>query len=311
MNGTTKILIGLGSIFCLVLLGLGSGAFSQGYSDEFQTAEVGGVYQPMGWNTFEASWLIGHRVLTPLGEELGQISSLVIDKTNGQVALVVLSDVPNLGGEPLALPYSSITNIGAGTCEFNPGSMVIGPSLEPNYVIGSDPYIYALTLGGHPEFYVSTSSMDVAWLTDVYRTYGQVPYWEAAGQQAPSSLELFASTRLMGAEIQLSSGETAGEINDFVIDSSDGHIAFLVFSHVPGRPDTLVAVPFGALSTRENGFVLDTSKEQLASAPSFDEFADLNNMRWAENDYRHFGLEPYWTERMQMAPASSEEYMEP
>lgn len=305
MNSTTKILIGLGSIFCLVLLG--SSAFSQSYSDEFQTAEVGGVYQPMGWNTFEASWLIGHRVLTPLGAELGQISELVIDRTNGRIALVVLSDVPNIGAMRLAIPYSSITNIGANTCDFDPGTMVIGPSLEPNYVINSDPYIYALTLGGHPEIYVSTSSMDVAWLTDVYRTYGQVPYWEAAGQQEPSSLELFDSSRLMGAEIQLSSGEAAGEINDFVIDSSDGHIAFLVFSDVPGRPDTLVAVPFGALSTRENSFVLDTSKDQLASAPSFDEFADLNNMRWAENDYRHFGLEPYWTE---MTPAESE-YMEP
>ena len=303
MNSTTKILIGLGSIFCLVLFG--SSTFSQAYSDEFQTAEVGGVYQPMGWNTFEASWLIGHRVLTPLQSAyLGQISGLVIDRTNGRIALVVLSDVPNIGARRLVLPYSSITDIGQDKCIFNPGDMVFGPSLEPNYVF-NDPYIYGLTLAGYPEFYPFPSPMDVAWLTDIYRTYGQVPYWEAAGQQEPSSLELIDSSRLMGAQVQLSSGEAAGEINDFVIDSSDGHIAFLVLSDVPGRPDTLVAVPFNALSTRENTFVLDTSKEQLASALSFDESADLNNMRWAENVYRHFGLEPYWTERTKMAPASS------
>jgi len=233
---------------------------------------------------------------------LGQISSLVIDKTNGQVALVVLSDVPNLGGESLAIPFSSITNIGAGTCEFNPGSMEIGPSLEPNYVT-DDPYVYALTrFPSYSEFYGLPSTIDVAWLTDIYRHYGQVPYWVAEGEQAPSSMELFESTRLMGAEIQLSSGRAAGEINDFVIDPSDGRIAFLVLSDVPGRPDTLVAVPFSTLSTGENGFVLDTSKEQLASAPSFEEFTDLNNIRWAENVYRYFGLEPYWTERMEMAP---------
>lgn len=309
MNSTTKILIGLGSVFCLILLGIGSGAFSQGYSDEFQTAEVGGVYQPMGWNTFEASWLIGHQVETTTGAMLGQISGLVIDKTNGRIALVVLSDVPNLGAEELAIPYSSITNIGAGTCEFNPGSMEIGPSLGPNYVT-DDPYVYALTLyPSYSEFYGLPSTIDVAWLTDIYRHYGQVPYWVAEGEQAPSSLELFESSRLMGASVQLSSGEAAGGIHDFLIDSSDGRIAFLVLSDVPARPATFIAVPFAELSTRENGFVLNVTNEQLAYAVGFDE-SELNNMRWAENVYRHFGLEPYWTERMEMGPAPSED-MEP
>ncbi len=303
MNKMTKILVGLGSIFCLILLG--SGVFSQGYSDEFQTAEVGGVYQPMGWNTFEASWLIGHQVTTTTGAILGQISSLVIDRTNGQVALVVLSDVPNLGGEPLAIPYSSITNIGADTCEFNPGSMEIGPSLEPNYVT-SDPYVYALTrFPSYSEFYGLPSTIDVAWLTDIYRHYGQIPYWVAEGEQPPSSLELFESSRLMGASVQLSGGEGAGEIHDFVIDSSDGRIAFLVLSDFPGRPTTFIAVPFAELSIRENGFVLNATNEQLTYAVPFEE-SELNNVRWAENVYRHFGLEPYWTEKTQMAPAPSE-----
>ena len=307
MNKKIKILVGLSSIFCLVLLG--SGVFSRGYSDEFQTAEVGGVYQPMGWNTFEASWLIGHRVTTPTGADLGQISSLVIDKTNGQVAVVVLSDVPNLGAEVLAIPYSSITNIGAGTCEFNPGSMEIGPSLEPNFVT-TDPYVYALTrYPSYSEFYGLPSSIDVAWLTDIYRHYGQIPYWVAEGGQPPSSLELFESSRLMGASVQLSSGEAAGEIHDFLIDSSDGRIAFLVLSDVPARPATFIAVPFAELSIRENGFVLNATNEQLAFAVGFDE-SELNNMRWAENVYRHFGLEPYWTERTEMAPTPSEDSME-
>jgi sporulation protein YlmC with PRC-barrel domain len=308
MNSLTKIFIGLGSIFCLVLLG--SGVFSQAYSDEFPTAEVGGVYQPMGWNTFQASWLIGHQVETTTGATLGQISSFVVDRTNGRIALVVLSDVPNLGAEPLAIPYSSITNIGAGTCEFNQGSMEIGPSLGPNYTT-DDPYVYALTrFPSYSEFYGLPSTIDVAWLADIYRHYGQVPYWEAEGQQSPSSLELFDSDRLMGAQIQLSSGEAAGEIHDFVVDSSDGRIAFVVVSDFPERPTTLIAVPFAELSSRENGFVLNVTNDQLALAVGFDE-SELNNMRWAENEYRYFGLEPYWTERMEMAPASSEEGMEP
>jgi hypothetical protein len=77
MNKTEKIHLAIGSIFCLVLLG--SSAFAQGYN-EFPEATVGATYQPMGWDTYEASWLIGHRVATKEGGDLGQISSLVIDK---------------------------------------------------------------------------------------------------------------------------------------------------------------------------------------------------------------------------------------
>ena len=315
MNRTEKILITLGSIFCLLLLG--SSAFAQGDS-EFPEAIVGASYQPTGWSTFEASWLIGHNVTTKEGADLGQISSLVIDKTNGRIALVVLSDVPNLEAGLLAIPYSSITNIGADSCDFDAGDMEIGVASGL-----SDPYIEAVTrYASDSKFYGLPAVMDAAWLAEIYRHYGQVPYWTGKGEQSPQALELYETTELMGAGVQLSDGEGAGQINDFVIDSSGGHIAFLVLSDVPGREASLIAVPFSALSTREeNGFVLDTSREHLAIASGFDEFADLNNPRWAEDVYRYFGQEPYWTIEGQMeSPTmgqpmkeekSEEEYMEP
>jgi sporulation protein YlmC with PRC-barrel domain len=296
MDKTTKILIGLSSIFCLVLLG--SSAFAQGYN-EFPEATVGATYQPMGWDTYEASGLVGHRVTTKEGGDLGQISSLVIDKTNGRVALVVLSDVPNLGAELLAIPFTSIVRIGQETFEFSPGGMEIGVASG-----FSDPYIEAVTqYPSYSKFYGLPSVMDVAWLTDIYRHYGQVPYWAEKGEQSPIALELYENTRLMGAEVQLPDEEAAGQINDFVIDSSDGRIAFLVLSDVAGRGDTLVAVPFSALSTRGgNVFVLNITREQLAIASGFDEFADLSNPRWAGDVYRYFGQQPYWTEKGEKAP---------
>jgi sporulation protein YlmC with PRC-barrel domain len=296
MNKTERILVALGSIFCLVLLG--SGAFAQGYN-EFHEGAVGATYQPMGWDTYEASGLVGHRVTTKEGGDLGQISSLVIDKTNGRIALVILSDVPGLGDERLAIPYSSIVRIGQETFEFSPGDMEIGVASG-----FSDPYIEAVTqYPSYSEFYGLPSVMDVAWLTDIYRHYGQVPYWTENGEQSPMALELYESTRLMGAEVQLPDEEAAGQINDFVVDSSDGRIAFLVLYNVPGRETSLIAVPFSALSTRgENGFVLNTTREQLAIASGFDEFADLNSLRWAGDVYRYFGQQPYWTEKGEMAP---------
>ncbi len=313
MNKTEKVLFVLGSIFCLVLLG--STAFSQGYSSEFPTGTFAPAYQPMEWNPYEASWLIGHHVRTTTNGALGQISSLVIDRANGRVALVVLSDVPNIGGEALPIPYGSITNIGENTCDFNPGSMEIGLAPGAGYLY-EDPTVYALTY--HPswsEFYGLPSVMDAAWLDKIYRHYGQPPYWTEGGAQPPSSMELFETHKLMGVKVQLRDGNAAGRINDFVIDPADGRIAFLVLSDVSGRSTELVAVPFGILSARGGDvFVLDTTQEQLASARGFDESNDLNSTRWAGDVYRYFGQQPYWTEPMRKSegregiPSSSEEY---
>ncbi len=306
MNRMEKVLFALGSIFCLVLLG--SSAFSQGYSSDFPAGTVGPTYQPMVWSPFEASWLIGHRVRTTTNGALGQISSLVIDKTNGRVALVVLKDVPNIGGEALPIPYASITNIGAETCDFNPGNMKIGVAPGADYLVNEDPTVYALTYPpSWSKFYGLPKEMDAAWLTDLYRHYGQPPYWTEEGAMAPEALELFETNKLMGATVQLRDGGTAGRINDFVIDRSDGHIAFLVLSDVSGRSAELVAVPFGIFSVQGSGiFVLDTTQEQLALARSFDESNDLNNTRWAGDVYRYFGQQPYWTEPMEMAPTSEQ-----
>jgi sporulation protein YlmC with PRC-barrel domain len=299
MNKPRKTLIALSSIFCLVLLG--GSTYSTNYSGEFPEAIVGSAYQPMGWDTYEASWLIGHRVTTPEGGNLGQISSLVFDRTNGRVALVVLSSVPNLGGESLAIPFSSIVRSGEGTFQFNPGDMEVGVAFDY-----SDPYVYALTqYPSYSDLYDIPSTIDVAWLTEIYKHYGQAPYWTEEGEQSPMASEFYESTKLMGAEIRLPSGEAVGQINDFVIDASDGRIVFLVLYNVAGRGDDLIALPFGTFSGfAESAFVINISKEQLASAPGFSEFSDLRNPSWAGDVYRHFGLSPYWSEKMEMAPSA-------
>jgi sporulation protein YlmC with PRC-barrel domain len=306
MNKTGKIVIALGAIFCLVLLG--SSAFSKEYYPEFQRATVGAIYQPTGWNTYGASWLIGHQVTTPEGATLGQISSFVIDRANGRVALVVLSDVPNLGAERLAIPFSSILRTGEVTFQFNPGDMEVGVPFSY-----SDPYVYAVTqYPSYSDFYGIPPIVDVTWLAEIYRHYGQAPYWTEKGEQSPMASEFYESKELIGAEVLLTSGEAVGQINDFVIDSSDGRIVFLVLYNVAGRGDDLVAIPFGTFSGRgEKAFVIDTRKEQLASAPAFNEFSDLRNPRWAGNVYRYFGLNPYWSEKVEMAPiAEKPERME-
>ena len=278
-------------IFSFVLLG--GNAFAQ----EWMQGTVGGTYRLAGYHTFEASWWIGYRVMDNQAGYLGQISSLVIDNTNGRVALVVLSDVPNLGHKHLAIPYSSIVRTGEYSFEFNPGRMVI-QAARSGVGANSDSYIYSVTLGpSDSEFFGIPSKITPTWVSDIYRHYGQEPYWTEKGEQPLRELDLYPSTRLMGAEVQTPKGEAVAQINDLVIDSHGGHIAFVVLSNVAGRGDTLVAVPFGSLSSRgQNVFVLNATEKQLTSAPSFNELANMNNGRYAENVYKYFGQHPYWTE---------------
>jgi sporulation protein YlmC with PRC-barrel domain len=298
MNKTLKI-ITLVSIFSLFLFGS-----SNGFAKELSKGEVGAMSQPTGWETFEASWLIGHRVYSPFGEELGQIEDLMIDRTDGHIALVILSGVQGFGAEFVAAPFSALERTGEDTFQLNFGVQYTSSPYE-------DPYAYQLyrhssTVG------LSTipPSIDPLWADSVYRFYGQTPYWtegktphpDIVSYRAaePSILESLSMGKtapvLMGATVQSKNGKAEARTDDLVIDSKDGRIAFLVLDRVPGRGDSQVAVPFGELSMKGNAFVLNTTSDRLGAAPGFNEYADMNNFKWAESIYRFFSEQPYWTE---------------
>ncbi len=300
MNKTLKIWT-IVSIFSLVLFG------SSAFAEEWQKAEVGGMHHPMGWGTFEASWLIGHRVYSPLGRELGQIEDLMIDRTDGHIALVILSGVQGFGAEFVAAPFSALERTGENIFQLNFGDQELSiPSTSYE-----DPYAYQLYIySGIVGLSTIPSTIDPLWADSVYRFYRQTPYW-TEGATVPPDIMSYRTARpsvlqslfmektapiLMGTTVQSEDGEVSVRINDLVIDPRDGRIAFLVLDRVPGKGDSQVAVPFAELSMSGNALVLNTTGDRLASAPSFDENADMNNLEWAESVYRFFGQQPYWTE---------------
>ena len=327
MNKTEKILFARGSIFCLVLLG--SGAFAQ----EYPQGTVGGNYHPMGWDTYEAGWLIGHQVYSPLRGELGQIEDLMIDSANGRIALVILSGVQGFGAEFVAAPFSALERTGEDTFQLNFGDRYASvPWGNYNY---RDPYADDLyEWRSIVELSTIPSTIDPLWADSVYQFYGQTPYWTEGKTPHPDIMSyrtartpilesLFMGKTapvLMGATVEPKDGKGTARIDDLVIDSKDGRVAFLVLDRVPGRAEE-VAVPFGELTLNGNAFVLNTTEKELASAPSFNELADMNNLGYAENVYKYFGQQPYWTigGQMESSPMgqpmleenSDDEYMEP
>ena len=91
-------------------------------------------------------------------------------------------------------------------------------------------------------------------------------------------------------EVKNFQGERLGEIGDFVMDSQ-GRIPFVMLSH-GGK---MIIIPYSALSIGGNSFVLDASEEKLASAPAIGEKEGSIDQAKAEEIYRYFGQNPYWT----------------
>ena len=103
---------------------------------------------------------------------------------------------------------------------------------------------------------------------------------------------------IVGSDVKNLQGVYLGRISDLVIDP-EGRVAFAILSHggFLRVGETSVAIPFETLTFDWTGnhYALDISKERLNSAPVFTK-RDLTSEKWADDVYRYFGLQPYWTE---------------
>jgi len=121
---------------------------------------------------------------------------------------------------------------------------------------------------------------------------------DSAAQMLSRMGRAFATNDILGVHVENPQGEVLGRISDLIVDSQ-GRVDLVVLSHGGflriGEKDT--AVPFNALRYDQTGkrLTLDISKEQLAAAPTF-KMTDLSDQKRAEEIYRYFGQQPYWSE---------------
>jgi hypothetical protein len=102
----------------------------------------------------------------------------------------------------------------------------------------------------------------------------------------------------IGRAVKNAEDESLGTVNDFVRDS-DGKISFAIISYggLMGLGEKRAAVPFSALTYNEEGkhFTCNLTEDQLAGAPDFRDKGDLTDPSFAEEVYRYYGVQPYWT----------------
>lgn len=117
---------------------------------------------------YDVNRLIGTQVRSSNGEALGSINDFVFDK-DGRVMFAVLDH----DNKYVAIPFSALSISG-------------NKPEEATVVLNAD----RQKLDGAPEFDRTKAMTDRRWATDVYRYFGQQPYWtepEAAPERVPGS----------------------------------------------------------------------------------------------------------------------------
>jgi sporulation protein YlmC with PRC-barrel domain len=259
-----KIIYPIVALFALSILFVGIRTSS---SQEFQEGMISlyGQSDIRGWDTLEASSMIGAQLLTREGDYLGQISDLVIDPGTGHILEVVLSDVPGEGGRSITVPFAALSHTGADIFVFNRPEEFIGRFRDD----------------GSPS------------LERPFRHWAETTLLYSV---RPLPTGAFSTSTLIGAPVQTSKGEEVAQVNDLVIDFGNDQVVYSVLSDVGGIEGRMVAVPFSELSkSGGNLFTLNTTKERLLNSPAFTE-TDITNLRYADSVYRYYGMQPYWEE---------------
>ncbi len=102
---------------------------------------------------------------------------------------------------------------------------------------------------------------------------------------------------LKGTKVVNATGESLGEIQEIMLHTDTGDMAYAVlsFGGIQGMGDKLIAVPWEALAvdTANERMTLDVPKEKLENAPGFDkdDWPMEPNETWLKDLHRHYGFE--------------------
>jgi uncharacterized protein YrrD len=109
-----------------------------------------------------------------------------------------------------------------------------------------------------------------------------------------------SASTLTGDKVVNSAGEDLGKIQDIMLDTPTGRVAYAVlsFGGFLGMGDKLFAIPWDKLSLDEANkqFVLNIDKTKLQQAPGFDKdnWPDMADPSWGSRIYSYYGSHPYW-----------------
>lgn len=107
--------------------------------------------------------------------------------------------------------------------------------------------------------------------------------------------QLMGAETLIGNDVCNREAEKLGDIKEIMLDMRNGSVSYavLAFGGFLGMGEKLFAVPWSALKldTVNKRFVLDVSRDRLASAPGFDKtlWPDMADADWEQSIHDYYG----------------------
>ena len=112
--------------------------------------------------------------------------------------------------------------------------------------------------------------------------------------------KVLSAATLSGYLVRSRSNEDLGCVEELMLDSGTGKIAYAVlsFGGVLGFGGKLFAVPWNALKLDpdQRVLILDADRRRLENAPAFHEedWPDFADEQWGDQIHSYYGLRPYW-----------------
>jgi sporulation protein YlmC with PRC-barrel domain len=110
---------------------------------------------------------------------------------------------------------------------------------------------------------------------------------------------LYKMRAIIGHSVENQQGKALGHIEEVVIDTATGDIAYavLAFGEFLGLGGKLFALPWHTLQRPDKGHVfrLEMTEEQLKKAPRFDkdQWPDMEERHWQDAIHAYYGRPPY------------------
>jgi len=114
------------------------------------------------------------------------------------------------------------------------------------------------------------------------------------------SSSLIGAAKVDGTAVYNTAGDRLGDIHDIMIDKQTGRVAYAImsFGGFLGMGEKYHPLPWNTLKydTRQGGYVVGLTKEQLEGGPAYDEG---DEPAWGDRDYEkrvhdYYGIPPYW-----------------
>src|SRR5262245_39589647 len=231
--------------------------------------------------------IIGMDVNNPSGEQLGEIQDLAIDTRAGHCRFAVVS-------------YGGALGVG--------DTLVAVPFKALKFTDAEGPVHLDITtqrLEQAPKFTDDRwdAAGDDRWSTTVYEYYSIKPDFDVKKTTVTvtSPLPKFVkASKAVGMDARNPKDEDLGEVEDLMIDTRSGKIAYAVlsFGGVLGINVKLFAVTWKALTLddQKERFVLNVDKNKLKAAPGFDKnsWPNMADVRWSKDVHAYYGSEPNW-----------------